>query len=71
MFVLRKGNSKKDSKTLRQNSNGNEYGIDIQGSINSINKNESCYSRENSIERKQLIKNSLQSSSNGFVWYRG
>ena len=69
MFVLRKGNSTRDSNLTRQNSNDNVYGLERQSSINSLNNSDSWYSRDNSIENQSYIRNQKQASSNGFVNY--
>lgn len=67
MFILRKGNSTKDSNLTRQNSNDNVYGLERQSSINSLINSDSYYSRDNSIENQTYIRNQKQASSNGFV----
>lgn len=41
MFILRKGNSTRDSNLPRQKSNDNVYGLERQSSINSLNDSES------------------------------
>jgi hypothetical protein len=65
MFILRKGNSTRDSNIHRQNSNDqlspHIYGLDRQSSINSLADSDSCYTRDNSLSTHHPAH-----SSNGF-----
>lgn len=71
VFVIRKGNSTRDSNQTNQNSNenfnNNVYGLERQTSINSLNESE-VVARDNSLNNRQIY-NSKHASSNGFQLY--
>lgn len=69
VFVLRKGNSTRDSNIPKQNSsesiNNNVYGLERQTSINSLNDSDWA-GHDNSLSNKRQLYNPKHASSNGF-----